>query len=278
MLGWEDVRPDGRPVGGWRRRASCSIPALRAMSQRQNVISDDTRFERADGSYFPVTMTASPVVGAAQPSAAVHRVPGHVGAQGIRGAAGATCVPGSSDRPRQPPAPPRPPRPCAAPGPADWHQVAVLFGDIDRFKVINDNLGHQVGDELLRVIAERLRRAVAPATRCHVSAVTSSSPFWKACTRRMTPVQVAVRILEVLARAVILSGGHEVVATMSIGMALSDEEMSRDDLLHDADVAMYRAKERGRGGQVTLFDVDRMGGRVNRAAGPRHRPAPRGRA
>ena len=48
---------------------------------------------------------------------------------------------------------------------------------------------------------------------------------------------------------------------MSIGIALSEYGKSRDDLLHDADVAMYRAKERGRGGQFALFDVDRMGGR-----------------
>ena len=73
--------------------------------------------------------------------------------------------------------------------------------------------------------------------------------------------QVAARVLDTLREPVVLSGGHEVVATMSIGMALSDAGTSRDDLLHDADVAMYRAKELGRGGQVTLFDVDRMGGR-----------------
>ena len=72
---------------------------------------------------------------------------------------------------------------------------------------------------------------------------------------------MADRVLHALREPIMLSGGHEVVATMSIGMALSDTDTSRDDLLHDADVAMYRAKERGRGGQVTLFDVDRMGGR-----------------
>ena len=48
---------------------------------------------------------------------------------------------------------------------------------------------------------------------------------------------------------------------MSIGVALSEYGKSRDDLLHDADVAMYRAKDRGRGGQFAMFDVDRMGGR-----------------
>ena len=68
-------------------------------------------------------------------------------------------------------------------------------------------------------------------------------------------------MLDTLREPVLLSGGHEVVASMSIGMALSEAGTSRDDLLHDADVAMYRAKELGRGGQVTLFDVERMGGR-----------------
>jgi EAL domain-containing protein (putative c-di-GMP-specific phosphodiesterase class I) len=51
------------------------------------------------------------------------------------------------------------------------------------------------------------------------------------------------------------------VASLSIGVALSDYGKSRDDLLHDADVAMYRAKERGRGGQYAIFDPDIMGGR-----------------
>jgi EAL domain-containing protein (putative c-di-GMP-specific phosphodiesterase class I) len=73
---------------------------------------------------------------------------------------------------------------------------------------------------------------------------------------------VAERVLDSLREPVILSGGHEVVTTMSIGLALSETGTSRDDLLHDADVAMYRAKELGRGGQVTLFDEGCMPGRT----------------
>ncbi len=69
-------------------------------------------------------------------------------------------------------------------------------------------------------------------------------------------------MLDALRDPIVLSDGSEVRATMSIGMALSDSiGTSRDDLLHDADVAMYHAKERGRGGQVALFDRDHMGGR-----------------
>ena len=68
-------------------------------------------------------------------------------------------------------------------------------------------------------------------------------------------------MLDALREPALLSNGHEVVATMSIGMAISEEGTSRDDLLHDADVAMYRAKEIGRGGQVTLFDEVQMGDR-----------------
>ncbi|HVT42192.1 MAG TPA: EAL domain-containing protein [Acidimicrobiales bacterium] len=261
MLGWTDVHHDGRPRATRVTPRFLLDPALRAMSQRQNVMTDDTRFERDDGSYFPVTMTASPVVGGAQPSAAVivfrdtserkafeEQLARHAFQDPLTGLANRRLLLDHLDHAL---------RLAARSG----NKVAVLFGDVDRFKVVNDNLGHQVGDELLRVIAERLRRAVRPGDTLSRFGGDEFVAILEGVQSPDDAGQVADRILEVLREPVMLTGGHEVVPTMSIGMALSEEGMSRDDLLHDADVAMYRAKERGRGGAVTLFDVDRMGAR-----------------
>jgi EAL domain-containing protein (putative c-di-GMP-specific phosphodiesterase class I) len=70
---------------------------------------------------------------------------------------------------------------------------------------------------------------------------------------------VARRILEQLVEPIALGDGHEVVATVSIGIALTSPDKCRDDILHDADVAMYRAKARGRSGNYEVFDMEAMG-------------------
>ena len=74
-----------------------------------------------------------------------------------------------------------------------------------------------------------------------------------------------------------LSTGHEVVATLSIGVALSERGKSREDLLHDADQAMYRAKESGRGGHVAMFGIDRTSRDFHEPSRSGHRVPARGR-
>jgi diguanylate cyclase (GGDEF)-like protein/PAS domain S-box-containing protein len=261
MLGWPARRGDALPAARAETPRFLLDPAMRAMTLRQNVVSDDTRFERADGSHFPVSMTASPVVGDSQPSAAVivfrdtserkafeEQLARHAFQDHLTGLANRRLLLDHLDH-------------ALLQAERTGSRVAVLFGDVDRFKVVNDNLGHQVGDELLRVVAERLRQAVRPGDTLSRFGGDEFVVILEGLSSSDDATQVADRVLRVLREPIMLSGGHEVVATMSIGMALSEAGTLRDDLIHDADVAMYRAKERGRGGQVTLFDVDRMGGR-----------------
>ena len=236
-------------------------PAMRAIALRRNVTSYDTRFDRPDGSHFPVTMTASPVVGDSSPSGAVivfrdtserkafeEQLARHAFQDALTGLANRRLLLDHLDH-------------ALLQADRTGSQVAVLFCDIDRFKVVNDNLGHQVGDELLRVIGDRLRRAVRPGDTLSRFGGDEFVILLEGVISPDDAIEVVNSVLDALHDPVVLSAGHEVVATMSIGVALSEYGKSRDDLLHDADVAMYRAKDRGRGGQFALFDVDRMGGR-----------------
>ena len=133
-------------------------------------------------------------------------------------------------------------------------RFAVLFLDLDGFKLVNDSLGHLMGDELLKVVAERLRsdlRSVDTAARFGGDefAVLLTDPVPEDL------LVVARRIQQRIAEPVRL-GDQEVTVTASIGIATSATGYTEaEDVLRDADIAMYRAKESERG-TACLFDPD----------------------
>ena len=126
------------------------------------------------------------------------------------------------------------------------HHFAVLFLDLDRFKVVNDSLGHLCGDRLLVELSNRLRACVRPQDTV---ARLGGDEFAILLTDLDQP-EVATRAAEriqLALKAPFDVDGHEFTITTSIGIAFGTPEYARPgDVLRDADLAMYRAKELGR--------------------------------
>ncbi|WP_199424978.1 putative bifunctional diguanylate cyclase/phosphodiesterase [Actinotalea solisilvae] len=128
---------------------------------------------------------------------------------------------------------------------APGHPTAVLFCDVDRFKTVNDQLGHAAGDELLRQVAARLRGELRPAD---VVGRLSGDEFAVrlADADEQTAVAVARRIVDALDQPFRIEG-REVRITVSVGVAVHVGADGRGErLVAAADAAMYEAKERGR--------------------------------
>jgi diguanylate cyclase (GGDEF)-like protein/PAS domain S-box-containing protein len=123
---------------------------------------------------------------------------------------------------------------------------AVLFLDLDRFKVVNDSLGHAIGDQLLVAIARRLETCL----RAGDTVARLGGDEFVLLLEDIGGVNEATNIVNRLQKKItspILLDGHEVFITASIGIALSSGEyLEPTSLLRDADTAMYRAKELGR--------------------------------
>ncbi len=131
---------------------------------------------------------------------------------------------------------------------------AVMFLDLDRFKIVNDSLGHIAGNDLLRDVARRLIGCVRPGDLVARLGGDEFAILLEDLKDPDAALRLAQRVLESLSRPMLL-GGTEVVPGASIGVTFSDlGYRSVDEVLRDADLAMYEAKAGGRG-RVALFDT-----------------------
>jgi diguanylate cyclase (GGDEF)-like protein len=130
---------------------------------------------------------------------------------------------------------------------------ALLFMDVDRFKVINDSLGHLVGDDVLKEVARRLLTCVREPDLVARLSGDEFAILLEDVPVPATAIKVAQRVLRALGLPLTL-GGTELAPSASIGITIGDHHYQlADEVLRDADAAMYRAKKQGRA-RFELFD------------------------
>ncbi len=142
--------------------------------------------------------------------------------------------------------------------------LSVIFIDLDNFKMVNDTLGHEAGDQLLKMIAERILQCV----RIGDTVARLGGDEFTILLEEVTGVEIAVEVAEKVLHSLsfpIRVANQEIFASASLGIAFQDKEFEAcDSLLRNADTAMYEAKTNGKTGYL-LFDPkmnDRIAGRL----------------
>ena len=135
------------------------------------------------------------------------------------------------------------------------YKVSILFIDLDRFKLVNDSLGHQSGDDLLIGIAERLRDCVRPSDTVARLGGDEFTVLVKGRYENKEVIRIAERVQEKFSQPFNLSG-HDVYSSASIGILhASPKHLTSEEMMRDADTAMYQAKRAGKA-RHEVFDED----------------------
>ena len=246
-------------------------PAREAMRTGRTIREDDAWFRGQNGDTIPVAYTASAVMSDGAPSGAViafrditerkafeDELHHHAFYDSLTGLANRRLLVERLDQALQRSA-------------LDRKTHALIFVDVDRFKCINDSLGHVTGDEFLVAIGARHEGRGPRVTTCSpASAATSSWCCWRTWLDVEVAVAAARRICAAVEQPMVLPDGYELVASVSVGIALTEPGKTADDVLRNADVAMYEAKAKGGGGIYKVFDKASMGTRSS--DGSRSRP------
>jgi diguanylate cyclase (GGDEF)-like protein/PAS domain S-box-containing protein len=134
-------------------------------------------------------------------------------------------------------------------------RFAILYLDLDRFKVVNDSLGHLVGDEMLIAVSRRLESCLRDGDTLARLGGDEFAILLQSIGDEQQANAIAFRIQEALSKPIMVAG-REVFTTASIGIAFgAGDHNSPDEILRDADTAMYHAKSRGKA-RHEMFDAD----------------------